>query len=460
MNIKRMLKNKKFRFLDFRIEILELRLQISNLKSYVSDFKVSRFGFLTESLKVLTVACCLISVSSFAQVQIDTVLPKYPFIVTDSSMVYNDSAALKPFYEKLAQLNKTKTGTVNIIHIGDSHIQADFFSGKLRQDFQTDFGNAGRGLIFPYRAAKTNEPVSIKTSTNVVWQAKRNAFPNQPLPIGISGITIETADTSAEIKIIVKDQGDLDYSFNRITLFHSKSEENFDFAIYDSIHNEIGYMNNESMSSNKYTTTLTFDHAYKQIIIKSCPRNTSQTCAQIFGILLENDKSGILYDMIGVNGAEYTHYNQSKYFIEQLDFLNPDLVIISMGTNEGYNAGFEAAKFYTHIDSLVSSIRRTNPDASFLLTTPGDSFRRTRKGRVKNPDMLEARNTIIRYCKQNNCAYWDLYGVMGGYGSMLKWYKAGLTAKDRLHFNGRGYMIQADLMYMAMLKNYKKHIKN
>ena len=45
---------------------------------------------------------------------------------------------------------------------------------------------------------------------------------------------------------------------------------------------------------------------------------------------------------------------------------------------------------------------------------------------------------------------------------MVNWFKAGLTAKDKLHFNTRGYLIQADLMYAAILKSYltfdKKHL--
>lgn len=391
----------------------------------------------------------------------DTIPPKYSFIAADSSFIYNDSAALTSFFQKLKNLRENKTGTIHIVHIGDSHIQADVFSGKLRQDFQTTFGNSGRGLIFPYKVAKTNEPSSFKTSSNVAWQSKRNVFPDQPMPIGISGVTIETGDTSSELKLVVKDQGGLDYSFNKLTLFHAKNDENFDFAVYDSLYHEIGYVSTSAGSTNKFTSTLLFDKPYKQVMLKSCPRNTSQTCARIYGILLENSQPGVLYSMIGVNGAEFRHFNASVYFTEQLSALKPDLVIISMGTNEGFAASFDKEKFYSQIDSLVSSIKRSNPGAEFLLTTPGDSFRKSRKGRVKNPNMLIARNTIISYCKQNNLACWDLYAVMGGYGSMANWFKAGLTAKDKLHFNTRGYLIQADLMYAAILNSYlifdKKH---
>jgi lysophospholipase L1-like esterase len=100
-----------------------------------------------------------------------------------------------------------------------------------------------------------------------------------------------------------------------------------------------------------------------------------------------------------------------------------------------------------------------NPEIAILMTTPGDSFRRGRKGRVKNPDVKLARETMIRYCTEHNVAYWDLYEIMGGYGSMAKWYLAKIAQKDRVHFTGRGYQIQGDLLYTALMQgfeNYKK----
>jgi lysophospholipase L1-like esterase len=164
--------------------------------------------------------------------------------------------------------------------------------------------------------------------------------------------------------------------------------------------------------------------------------------------------------MIGVNGAEFKHYNMSKYFTEQLAYLNFDLVIVSMGTNEAFYGNFDKELFYRNIDTLVTNLKKINPDATVLLTTPSDSYKRGRKGRVKNPDVKIAKETIIKYCLEHNMPYWNLYDVMGGYGSMGKWYVAKLTAKDRVHFTGRGYQIQGDLFYNAFLSGYENYKKS
>ncbi len=401
-----------------------------------------------------------ISYSITAQTLDSTAYKQYKFIDKKINKIENDSTSLRLFYEKLYALQISKKGRINIAHIGDSHIQADHFSGTIRQKLQLKFGNAGRGLIFPYRVAKSNEPFTYKTTSNSNWEAKRNVFYQTPLPIGVSGFTIETADSCSEINLTVKDQPGLGYSFTDFTLFQEKDINNYDITVCDELNCEKGTFKSTDKSITSFVSEIKFDKPMRQIILRNQVTDTlNQKTTRIYGMLLENDSSGILYNMIGVNGAEYKHYKMSKYFTEQLSYLNSDLVIVSLGTNEAFFPNFDKALFYTNIDTLITSIKTANPKASVLLTTPADSYRRVRKGRVKNPDMKLARLTIINYCLQHNMPYWDLYEIMGGYGSMAKWFTAKLAAKDRVHFNAKGYQIQGDLFYNALMNGYENYIK-
>ena len=385
---------------------------------------------------------------------------QYAFIKKNSNRIENDSVSLTSFYEKLYLLEQNKNSRVNIIHIGDSHIQADHFSGAMRQKLQLRFGNAGRGLVFPYRSAKSNEPISYKTTSNVSWNYKRNVFFGNPLPIGVSGFTIETCDSLAEINLTIKDQPNLGYSFTKFSLFHEKGLNNFDISICDELNCERGVFKPTDTSSNPFVSELKFDKPIRQIYLRNkISDSIGSKITRIYGMLLENDSSGILYNMIGVNGAEYRHYVMSKYFTQQLSYLSSDLVIISLGTNEAFSKGFDKDLFYRSIDSLVVSVKSINPTAAVLITTPPDSYRKTRNGRVKNPDMKIARATVVAYCLKHNIAYWDLYEVMGGFGSMGKWYAVKLSAKDRVHFSGKGYQIQGDLFYNALMYGYEKYKK-
>jgi len=110
--------------------------------------------------RILLIAYCLLPIAYLSAQTVDTsAYLKYTFIKKGLNKIENDSS-LNSFYEKLYLLEKTKMSRVNIAHIGDSHIQADHFSGAMRQKLQVKFGNGGRGLIFPYRVAKSNEPGS------------------------------------------------------------------------------------------------------------------------------------------------------------------------------------------------------------------------------------------------------------------------------------------------------------
>ncbi len=384
---------------------------------------------------------------------------QFTFIREDLNKIENDNSSFHFFYKKLFELQETKKGRVDIVHIGDSHLQADHFSGTIRQKLQLKFGNAGRGLLFPYQVAKSNSPPSYTTSSNKIWDSKRNVFYDKPLPIGISGFTIETTDSVAEINITVKDQPGLGYSFTKFTLFHEKGLHNYDITVCDELNCSKGTLLSTDTSINSFVSELKFEKPISQIILRNRSTDTlHQRSTRIYGMMLENDSAGILYNMIGVNGAEYRHYLRSKYFMQQLPYLNADLVIVSLGTNEAFVAGFDPVAFYKHIDTLITNIKLACPNASVLLTTPADSYRKSRKGKIKNPDMEKARVTIINYCLQHNLPYWDLYEIMGGFGSMGKWFTSHLSAKDRVHFNARGYQIQGDLFYKAIMNGFEKYI--
>ena len=53
-----------------------------------------------------------------------------------------------------------------ILHIGDSHFQADMASAVTRYRLADLYGAGGRGLVVPFRLAGTNEPTdySIRSS--------------------------------------------------------------------------------------------------------------------------------------------------------------------------------------------------------------------------------------------------------------------------------------------------------
>jgi len=158
-------------------------------------------------------------------------------------------------------------------------------------------------------------------------------------------------------------------------------------------------------------------------------------------------KSGVCYYIAGANGAEFSTYNQKSEFFKETALLQPDLVIISMGTNEAFGY-LEQTIFENNIDAFVSQIRNYNPNAEILITTPGDALK---KKRFHNANIEKVCSILINYASSANIAVWDLNAVMGGEGSMKKWFTAGLSQKDRIHFSREGYYIQGLLLFNALM---------
>lgn len=390
-----------------------------------------------------------------AQDTIKDVIPeKFKFLKYEYNVIINDSV-LFPFFESLYQIKST-SNVVSVIHIGDSHIQADYLSGFVRMSLQRKFGNAGRGLIFPYKVARTNEPYNYKTSSSSLsWESHRCSINKGTLPIGISGITLKTYDSTASIYIKTYNYPQLSYAFNKINVFYKLDILSFQHIVQDtaktySIELKSTIDSNISEASLPYYTN--------EVIIQNVkPDTISKRFTEIYGIVLQNDSCGVIYHTVGVNGAQYSDYYKAELFATQSKQLNPACIIISLGTNEAQSLKRTAEEMYNEIDSLITSLKANNPKTTFILTTPPASYRR-RKSLNYKLEMVS--NTIKKYAEENKLAVWDLYNVSGTYKMVYYWRKRLLIRRDGLHFTREAYEYQGKLLYNAIINSYNKYVRN
>jgi lysophospholipase L1-like esterase len=377
----------------------------------------------------------------------------YDFIQTETNVIHN-SVSLSLFYEKLYQVKKIKQATLNIIQIGDSHTQADFASGTTRVLLQQEFGNAGRGLIFPGRVARTNEPSTIYSSSTGSWENKRIIYINQPMPIGIGAMTLHTTDSKASILLKTKPIENINYAFDKVTFFFQKDFSSYNLVVKDSIGQYMAYVGPYSLEDSN-TSRIQLPFATNQIEFQTLQSTPSQNQFTLFGINLENSKPGILYHAIGGNGAKVRHYLEATYFSEQTSELTPDLFIISLGTNEAIEHPYVDPKFTTQLNTFVEQLKARNPNALFLFTIPADFYKKKTR---RNPGVEFIRNKLIEYAEEHQYAYWDLYTVGGGSHSADLWKKNNLMQSDGIHFTKVGYQLQGRLLYEAIIKGYNEYV--
>lgn len=370
--------------------------------------------------------------------------------------VINNLAHLHAFYEKLHLLKSGQVEKVNIIHIGDSHIQADFLTEVVRKNLQQNFGNAGRGLVVPARVAGTNEPLNFRSSSTSTWNAKRIVHPSKPLPVGIGGITVNTTQEGAGFNLRMNDPS-FDYSFNTVTLFFDEGTNSFDFSLQDSVANELALIIPRERTSAENFSRVTLASAYNDVSLLTKKQSDDQRFATVFGISLENGKPGILYHSIGVNGAKYEHYNSANLFASQTRVLSPDLIIVSLGTNESVDYPHVNKNFSGEVGRLVTSLQLHNPEAAILLITPPDAFLKKVK---PNPGIETVRSQIIGYAVENGLSFWDMYKVNGGKNSAAQWKMLGLLRPDGIHFSRDGYAHQGRLLFEALMKGYGEYVSD
>lgn len=355
---------------------------------------------------------------------------------------------LDSFYQKLS----VKEGKVNIVHIGDSHIQGDFLTNHIRSLLGRQFGYGGPGLLFPYKSARTNGGLICQSMTNARWEVNKVILPYCPNSNGLAGISVSHPAANAWTAFQLKPGPDsMDQSVSKITLIHGHTDSSYVFKLTDFDHNK-SYM--PVAAPDAYTSVFECDEPFMKFGIAPEDSNAFGKQQIIYGVLAENDVPGIIYHHIGVNGAEYRHYNCNPLFFRQLQVLHPDIFIVSMGTNEAQDWKRSNDELSLQFNAFLDSLTAQNPGVPILITTPMESWRR---GRHLNKDVKRVRDVLLVVAAQRGLTCWDLYQIAGGYGSSFRWRKHLLFSRDMVHHSPAGYRLQAELLYESLMDGYQKY---
>lgn len=324
---------------------------------------------------------------------------------------------------------------ISIVHIGDSHLQADMATAVVRKRLTSHYGSNGRSLIIPFRLAGTNEPPDYTINISAPFSSTRLLGSRDKTTSGFTGISISPADTIFDINITSVD------SFDAIFFFYTGERlyvEGFDNEILPGV------------------TKINFSDTIKAVSLTMiCNPKTD-----IHGFCLSCGDSGVAYNVIGNNGATFSSYNALTDFPSGLSLFQPTLIILSLGTNEAFgNINGEA--FKAEIALLINNLSEKCPGASFMLTTPsecqrrrytGRGRRRRRAGFMVNSRVKSLRDCIIAYGKENKIPVYDFYEIAGGDNSSSKWLSEGLMNKDRIHLLRPGYQLQGSLFADALIE--------
>ena len=158
---------------------------------------------------------------------------------------------------------------------------------------------------------------------------------------------------------------------------------------------------------------------------------------------------------------------QLNYFLKEEQYaqiarFQPDLLIISLGTNESHNDPFKPANYIKLMEKFEALMDSLCPKATLLFTTtPGSHYREyTGKPRkIKSARPNDQNKTVsdcqAAYCNVHHHAIWNLYEIAGGVEKACSnWREHKLMRDDYVHFYPEGYKLHANLLADALIKAY------
>ncbi len=357
--------------------------------------------------------------------------------------------------ERLAQALLDGTGSLRVVHVGGSHVQAGWMGDQIRQRWLDLAGTTcSRGLIAPYRMAGTNTPPKVRTEFTGSWSGNRCSRSRHQGPFGGTGLSAVTFDESATWWHVAVRSDSSRYFSEVVTVL---GESNGLRPRWDGPETGVSVAPLEGATGWR----MAFDAPVDTLFLGLEPDSGAVEGPRWFrlhGLVAESPScpcEGLVYHEIGNNGASTASVLRGvgdEAFARDWQALAPDLVIFGIGINDAHGPAerFDADAFVQRYDSLVGAIQAVAPETAFLYLTNTDSY----YGRRPNPSALAVREAMFSLAKRQGAAVFDLFDAMGGLGSVQVWEDAGFARSDRIHFTRDGYRVLADLYWDALLDSW------
>lgn len=368
----------------------------------------------------------------------DIDVSKYTFIRRDINRIDLNGADWSGLRRLTAN---TDADALRIVHIGDSHVQADMLTGCVRSLLQRRLGTTGRGLIVPLRLAGTNQPNGYNITSNTVFRTEKLIKHPWEMLMGFTGISLIPTANEFDFTITA------DELFEQVCVFYT---------------GDVPSVTSVSAGGAPLVYVTNYEAGYVEVYLPHpCDSvaigfsSFGQTA--ICGMELISDQVGVAYNTIGNNGATYASYNQIADFGQSVAMLEPALIILSLGTNDAFGR-VDDGTLCREVDTLVSELSKHNPMAEILIVTPAECQRRLRRrsrSHTVNDNVASVCAVLRQYAHDNGVALYDWYEISGGNKSSQKWAKNGLLGRDRVHCTPKGYRLGGRMLYEALINEFE-----
>jgi lysophospholipase L1-like esterase len=389
--------------------------------------------------------------------------------------------ALGAFYAALEAYERGgKQGRFTILQIGDSHTAGDNWTGYLRERFQRRFGDGGRGMLAPGKPFADFRPYQLRVAQSGAWGVYNY---RQWAGTGISSYSIvgdRSTDTIEASMRGLKSFEEIEVEFVRQT-----SGGSFTVNVDGQDVRTVSARGAHSLERASIRLPKAGHHATLTL-------NGDGPVALLSWSLLR--RNGLVYLSHGVPGETVGLVGKWDAGIAawQIHHLNPALIVIAFGTNEGFVNRFKPEEYEAEFRDRLQAIRGMAPNASIaVVTAPGadrlpswcgrnraqrerfqcrplnaahaENYAELIEKRSKalcywhSPPALEhVRQIQRRVAERAGVHFWDWSQVTGKDCGMDRWARMDppLTIADRVHMRLEGYDLSGEALYRDLTRLY------
>jgi lysophospholipase L1-like esterase len=352
---------------------------------------------------------------------------------------------------------------ITILQLGDSHTSADFLTGELRRRLQETYGNGGSGYVTAGRPhiGVLSSTLKITVSAGWTYQAlQRSEEVGEFWMSGFNTVANKEGETLS---------------------FASERPETFDVIEIEAVRRPGGGAFDIRLDGNLEGSFDLAGQKVEPVVIRLVPdkgptnrvRDITLTTrgdgvVSIASVAIYNTGEGLIYNSVGYPGATVDILNKldTRLFASNLRRLNPQIVVLSFGSNEAAKASLDIAGYTERYRRAVAKIRAVLPAATIVLIGPPeaeeltshckDKARETATCRRQSetnasaggacewktlPKLAEVREAQRKIAQRDGLVYWNWASIMPKDCGADLWLaqSPALMAKDHLHFTIAGY---------------------
>src|SRR5574344_196600 len=372
----------------------------------------------------------------------------------------DDPSFFDPLFAQMESAQK-QGRIVRILHYGDSQIEMDRMSDRLRAYVQEEYGGGGPGML------PILQPVASRT---VNQYASGALFPQAsygdslaPRANGNYGPMARCwhVGGGASAGFNASRQKNVPESFKHfstVTLIFNNRPGPLSATL----------SNRKSAYSRQQQCADVGVHSFTWQLDSSCDalRLSLQGNADIYGVLVDNGP-GVAVDNIplrGCSGQQFTMINADQ-LAAAYEQMNVGLIIMQFGGNSmSYLTNQRALEGYaTTLGHQIDYLHKLCPNALILFIGPSDMSTSVNGELQSYPYLSSVVEGLRRMANEHGAAYWSIYDAMGGHNSMRTWADNGLAGSDYIHFSQKGVDMIGDRLVqsfqrMAELYHFRKRI--